>query len=187
MEIMCLDVYLAHMARTTTNTKIKIDNTPQNPQPPLLSWDVYSLLYMDILEDSGKNADIQKLRAFTDKINPDFDCEFIMAKDYSALVFTDAQQIIKWVSPGFTKMTGYAKSFAIGKSPSFLQGPRTSSLTRQQVKNNLENGQTSKEILVNYKADNTEYFCEIEIHPINNQWGKLEGFLALETELRDVG
>ena len=61
----------------------------------------------------------------------------VFEEDYEALVLTKANQSIVWVSDGFKDMTGYSKTFAIGKRPKFLQGEETSSATRKQLREGL--------------------------------------------------
>jgi PAS domain-containing protein len=85
----------------------------------------------------------------------------IFQKDYDALVLTDKKQKIVWVSGGFTNMTGYSKTFAIGKRPSFLQGEKTSTIVKKQLKEDLAFNHTYSGSIINYILIRTIHFSLI--------------------------
>ena len=107
----------------------------------------------------------------------DFDTIF-NNNTFEALVVTDVSRKILWVNSGFTKMTGYSKTFAINKTPSFLQGRKTSDATRNRIRQKLQKNNPFKEIIVNHKKDKSTYKCEVSIFPLKSD--KTTHFLALE-------
>ena len=90
----------------------------------------------------------------------------IFQDDYDALVLTDISQNILWVNDGFKSMTGYTRKFAMGKKPSFLQGEKTSTIVKKQLKENLEFNHTYTGSIINYRKNGELYLCKITILPI---------------------
>tara|TARA_B100000989_G_scaffold244638_1_gene191721 strand:+ start:131 stop:628 length:498 start_codon:yes stop_codon:yes gene_type:complete len=107
----------------------------------------------------------------------------IFQKDYDALVLTDKKQKIVWVSGGFSNMTGYPKTFAIGKKPSFLQGQKTSLSVKKQIGFELKNNNTFNGSILNYKKNGGIYNCQISISPLYNSKQEVKYFLAFEKEI----
>ena len=107
----------------------------------------------------------------------------IFQKDYDALILTDKKQKIVWVSGGFSNMTGYPKTFAIGKKPSFLQGQKTSLSVKKQIGFELKNNNTFNGSILNYKKNGGIYNCQISISPLYNSKQEVKYFLAFEKEI----
>ena len=107
----------------------------------------------------------------------------IFQKDYDALILTDKKQKIVWVSGGFSNMTGYPKTFAIGKKPSFLQGQKTSLSVKKQIGFELKNNNTFNGSILNYKKNGSIYNCQISISPLYNSKQEVKYFLAFEKEI----
>lgn len=80
-------------------------------------------------------------------------------------------------------MTGYPKQLVMGKKPNFLQGKRTTEVSRRNIRRQLDTGQVFNEVVVNYRANGEAYFCQIEIHPIHCENQKITYYLALEREI----
>lgn len=107
----------------------------------------------------------------------------VFQKDYDALVLTDEKQKIVWVSSGFNDMTGYSKTFALGKRPAFLQGEKTSVSVKKQIRSDLKKKHAYSGSLINYKKNGEPYNCQIKISPIYNSKKNLKYFLAFEKEI----
>ncbi|SFU45642.1 PAS domain S-box-containing protein [Pustulibacterium marinum] len=82
---------------------------------------------------------------------------------------------------GFTDMIGYSKSEALHRTPKFLQGADTSAQTKKRIKDNLAQNKPCKEVLINYRKDQTPYHCEVHIIPLYNQ--QTTHFIAFEREV----
>lgn len=106
----------------------------------------------------------------------------IMINSYDALVVTDVSQKVIWTNQGFFNMTGYTPAFAIGKKPTFLQGPETSIETKLSIKKKLLEGISFTQNILNYKKNKEKYWCQIQIFPMKTETG-ITHFLALETEI----
>ncbi len=101
---------------------------------------------------------------------------------YEALVVTDVNKKIIWVNNGFREMTGYPKSFAVGKNPKFLQGKATSQKTKNEIRQLLKQQKRFSKSLINYRKSGEEYLCYIDVLPLYNSKEEVTHFLAMERE-----
>jgi PAS domain S-box-containing protein len=106
-----------------------------------------------------------------------------LKKSENAIVITDAKQIIRFASSGFTVMTGYPTEFARGKKPKFLQGKKTETDVRASIREAIGNRQTIEAVLTNYRKNGEAYLCRVKIFPMFNKVNELVNFLALEDEV----
>ncbi|MEO1041288.1 MAG: PAS domain-containing protein [Pseudomonadota bacterium] len=91
---------------------------------------------------------------------------------------------ITWVSKGFERMTGYASSEVIGKTPRILQGPLTDRKAIATLKESLVAGRSHEHTRTfNYKKDGTPFIVEWSVSPTLNERGAPTSWLAVQ---RDV-
>ena len=151
---------------------------------PLASFDIHLTNFKKLNNQYQMDNDISNLinilneSYWTSNITT-----MIFQKDYDALVLTDKKQKIVWVSAGFSNMTGYSKTFALGKRPSFLQGEKTSLSVKKQIRNNLKNNDRFNGSILNYKRNGSMYNCQITISPLYNSKQEIKYFLAFEKEI----
>jgi len=152
---------------------------------PLMCWDIYSQYYDRLIKTTRTDFDIKQLEKVLNGHLDKWVVDIITEEDYDALVVTDTQQTIEWVSQGFMEMTGYPKSFSIGKTPHFLQGPKTSLETKRMIKERLKNNnQPFSDSIINYKKNGEEYLCQIKIIPLLDDKSRLSHYLGVEKELK---
>ena len=181
-NMMALDVYLSSLS-DEEYAKIK-DSLRAAPVAavPLQSWDVTSQSYAGIIIAAAKIADRAKVQELSKKHAFDIKPELLQLP-YQALVLTDATLKILWVNHGFTGMTGYSANFAIGKKPIFLQGANTSHASRAYVRQQLNSGQPFKAEIINYRKNQEEYLCEVNVYPLTGKNGQITHYFALEKEI----
>tara|TARA_A200000159_G_scaffold160068_1_gene179604 strand:- start:38 stop:526 length:489 start_codon:yes stop_codon:yes gene_type:complete len=156
----------------------------KNSSLPLACLDVHLTNYRLLNREFIKDNDISKLVGILNISCWSSDItEKIFQKNYDALVLTDKNQKILWVSNGFKNMTGYSKTFAVGKKPSFLQGEKTSKSIKKQISVSLKNHNSFCGSLLNYKKNGSLYNCQIKISPLYNSKQNLKYFLAFEKEI----
>lgn len=163
-----------------------IMNTEREPKylSPLLCWDIYSVYFLKLLGQSKANEDLKQLRVVIGRQLESGIIDKIREEEYDALVVTDTLQSIQWVNDGFSEMTGYPKTFAIGKTPHFLQGRKTSEKTKKAIKKGLVGKEYVTQSILNYKKNGEEYVCQIKIIPILDHSNTLTHYLAFEKELK---
>jgi len=180
-NMLCLDIYLSSLSKEEyekiegeiTNSDIKL--------MPLHSWDIYNDYYArQLLSFKQVNA-INSFKKIAQKFDWKNDLDSVFKnKSFDALVLTNREARIEWVSEGFAEMTGYSSRFAINRTPHFLQGESTDKVALQRIRQKLSREEPFTEVLINYKKDKTPYKCEISVIPLNN--GRTTHYLALERQ-----
>ena len=66
----------------------------------------------------------------------------------------------------FTEMTGYGKEEILGRNCRFLQGPDTSAMGVDQIRQAIKNQEKTTVILRNYRKDGTSFWNRLAITPV---------------------
>ena len=150
---------------------------------PLASFDIHLENYQNLVNEFRRNNDISHIKSIlNDSWTTDL-TKKVFQEDYDAIVLTDTNQKILWVSDGFRDMTGYSKKYAVGKRPSFLQGEETSKSVKTQIREELFYNHTFRGSLLNYRKNGETYLCQISIFPIYDAKERLDNFIAFEKEI----
>ncbi|MEM9000877.1 MAG: PAS domain-containing protein [Bacteroidota bacterium] len=160
----------------------EMQNNKRKYLSPIQSLDFYLPHYSALCKKLKLDHDLSELR---EVLKRDVDIavrELMQFSNYEALVVTDVKKRIVWVNTGFREMTGYSKKFAIGKSPTFLQGQETSIETKKQIRILLKQQKRFSKSLINYRKNGEAYLCHIDVLPLYNSDKKVTHFLAMERE-----
>ena len=104
------------------------------------------------------------------------------------ILITEAQPVdlpgprIVYVNPAFERMSGYAASEIIGKTPRLLQGPATDRDALDRIRFALKNWTAAREEIINYRKDGTEFWVDLSIVPIANQSGWYTHWVSIQRE-----
>jgi len=90
---------------------------------------------------------------------------------------------IIFVNDAFTKMTGYKAKEIIGKSPRFLQGPKSDRKALDKLNEAMRNWEPCEITTINYKKNGEEFWVNFKISPVANEKGWYTHWIAIE---RDV-
>lgn len=90
---------------------------------------------------------------------------------------------ILFVNDAFTHHTGYTREEALGKSPRFLQGPKTSSSELARIGTALKKWKPVRAEVINYKKNGEEFWLELDIVPIANAKGWFTHWVAVERDI----
>lgn len=159
-----------------TNSAINKDKKLVPMGHPLMCWDIASLSTIT----SSRYLDLVIFQKLAVTHNWKIESDLLADRQFDALVVTNMYQKIKWVSQGFKKMTGYSPSYALHKSPNFLQGNNSSKSSRSEIREAIMEQKSVSTSLINYRKDGSEYNCHIEIIPLFTHQNKLAHFLAIE-------
>ncbi|KAL7414634.1 hypothetical protein BDY24DRAFT_350325 [Mrakia frigida] len=77
-------------------------------------------------------------------------------------------------SDGFIRLTGYPRNQLVGRNCRFLQGPSTNPESVQNLRNALNAGVPSCELLLNYKADGTAFWNCLSMIPLKTSNGRVD-------------
>jgi PAS domain S-box-containing protein len=137
---------------------------------PLLCWDFYS----NIKSEETKFKNIQQF--WKDKSN----LLSLAKKQNQKVVITDKNFRIVFASDTISEMNGYQSEEMLGKSPVMFQGEKTSKRTTLSIKNAINKTKPFKEVILNYKKNGEEYWCQIEAFPMFNVNGEFLNYIAFE-------
>lgn len=157
--------------------------TRRNYCSPLLSFDIYLDYYHKTIKQMKSRLDISEINRSVDTVISKSLEHTILSDQYDAIVITDKQQKIVWVSDGFYDMTGYSSSYAVGRQPTFLQGKDTQTATKESIRVNLDNNTNFTASLINYKKNGEEYLCQLKLFPLRDPENNITHYLALERRL----
>ncbi|GLS91726.1 hypothetical protein GCM10007916_27960 [Psychromonas marina] len=101
-----------------------------------------------------------------------------------AVLFTDVELNIIWVNSAFEAMTGFKKEEVAGfKASQFLQGPETDPKTVEKIRTIIGNREFGTFEIVTYGKNRAPYWLEVQVSPLFNEQGDLEGFMAVKRDI----
>lgn len=108
----------------------------------------------------------------------------VAARTDNAVIITDAHGIIEWVNLAFMRLTGYTPDQAIGRRPGeLLQGPLTDLNTVATIRDAIHAGRHIDTELLNYRQDGSTYWVRMSIEPVCDDDGKIQHFIAIESDV----
>lgn len=111
----------------------------------------------------------------------------IAERTSNAVIITDVEGRIEWVNAGFTRIAGYTLEEALGKKPGeLLQYDKTDPATIGKIRQAIRSRTSINCQLQNRAKSGREYWLEINIQTLNDQDGKVVGFMAVETDISEL-
>ena len=133
----------------------------------------YLLALRDITEEQEKAAEIERLSE-------------IARRTTNLVVVTDANRRIQWVNTAFERTTGWNLNDVKGKNPGkLLQSERTDPETIAKLRHALDRAEPVQVEILNRSRTSREYWLSIDIQPLHDDDGALQGFLAVEVDITE--
>ncbi|HKB91175.1 MAG TPA: PAS domain S-box protein [Opitutaceae bacterium] len=107
------------------------------------------------------------------------------------VIITDAEPVsepgprIQYVNDAFVRRTGYSREEVIGKSPRFLQGPKTQRDALDRIGAALKEWRPVREELINYKKSGEEFWLDLDIVPVADATGWFTHWIAIERDITE--
>jgi len=102
----------------------------------------------------------------------------------NAVILTDREGQITWVNEGFERISEYKLHEVLGRKPgSFLQGPETEAKTLAYMKRCIMQSQPFRTEVLNYSKSGRKYWLDIEVMPIRDDLGEINGFMAIQSDI----
>ncbi len=101
------------------------------------------------------------------------------------VMLTDKNGVIQYVNPAFTRITGYSREEAIGKTPSFLRSGLHSDEFYRDLWNTVGSGRVWRGTLTNRHADGSNVIEDAIISPMCDSTGSTIGFVAVKRDITD--
>ena len=108
------------------------------------------------------------------------------------VVIADADTIdepgprIVYCNNAFELHTGYRREQVLGRSPRVMQGPKTSPVARQRIRNALEAHEPITQTMLNYRADGSERWVELNIAPVFDEQGRCRQWVAVQRDMTEM-
>ena len=104
----------------------------------------------------------------------------------SGVLIADNDWRIQWVNESFTRLMGYSLDEVRGRLPgSFLSGPETDPATLAAIRVAEVECRPFKGGILNYAKDGRKLWLELEIQPLRDDQGNLNGYMTLVLDLTE--
>ncbi len=130
----------------------------------------------DITSNKQAEAHLKLLESSLSRIN-----DIVIITE--AFPFEEPGPRIVYVNDAFLRNTGYSREEVIGRSPRFLQGPRTQLDRLKNIRNALAQGVSSRTELINYRKNGEEFMLDLDIVPVTDPVGKMTHYVAIERDI----
>lgn len=135
-----------------------------------------------------KNEEKQFEKEEMDRQIPDKLFELAMQCSFDAFMITTAEKgfPIVYINQAFTKITGYALHECLGRSPSFLQGPKSDQAVLKRLSENIRSGTPFHGETINYRKDGTEFIMEWKVVGYTNSEGRISHYIAIQKDVTEL-
>ena len=103
----------------------------------------------------------------------------------NAIVITDADGIISWVNPAFTKLTGYTTAEAVGQNPRILKSGVQDQAVYDEMWQTIGNGDVWQGEIINKRKCGRLYVEEMTITPVVGAGGEINQFIATKQDISE--
>ncbi len=90
---------------------------------------------------------------------------------------------IVFVNKAFKEFTGYTENELIGRKPTFLHGPETSSEVKKRIEQRIKRHDSLREEFVNYKKNGSTYWVELDMAPFPTSDGDYEYWVGINRDI----
>lgn len=109
----------------------------------------------------------------------------IVEQSVSSIVVTDADGIIVYTNPAFSKITGYSRQEVYGGKQSTLNFHKRNSTVFQKIQQVLSSGNTWKGFFRSSRKDGTKYWEGAIINPIYDNYGEISQIVATKNDISE--
>ncbi len=92
---------------------------------------------------------------------------------------------VLYVNDAFTRMTGYNKREAVGKTPHFLTGPETDEEERKYLRRKMENWEICEAEFINYKKNGVPFWINVSMSPVKNADGDYSHWVCVGRDITE--
>lgn len=138
--------------------------------------DGLTVYFQDVTIRKKKEEQLRLLEACVSRLN---DIVIITEAD---LIDEPGPRIV-YVNDAFVRHTGYTAAEAVGRSPRFLQGPKTQRAALERIREDLTATRPSHVELINYTKSGEEIWLQLDITPVQDSSGTVAHFVAIERDI----
>lgn len=130
----------------------------------------------DITSNKQAEAHLKLLESSLSRIN-----DIVIITE--AYPFVEPGPRIVYVNDAFLRNTGYTREEVIGRSPRFLQGPKTQVERLKLIRNALAQGAPVRMELINYRKNGEEFMLDLDIVPVTDAVDHVTHYVAIERDI----
>lgn len=98
---------------------------------------------------------------------------------------TDHDFPIIFANEGFQKMTGYDENEILGRNCRFLQGKNTDRKDVAKIRRSIEQCETSRTMIRNYRKDGSTFWNDLYITPVIDDDGKMTHLVGIQNDVTE--
>ncbi|MBI9071173.1 MAG: PAS domain S-box protein [Melioribacteraceae bacterium] len=102
-----------------------------------------------------------------------------------SIIITNKEGIITYVNEYFCYRSGYNSAEVIGEKPTILSSDLHNVEFYEDIRSHMKNGEIWKGEVCNKEKNGSLYWERCIIHPIKNEHGTVENYLALQEDITD--
>ncbi len=102
-----------------------------------------------------------------------------------SMMITDADAIIEYVNPAFSKITGFAADEVIGQTPKILKSGQQNDAFYQHFWQKISSGETWHGSLVDKRKDGRLYPALMSVAPILNEHGDITHYVSIQQDMSE--
>ena len=139
------------------------------------SWMLY-LLVKSKLEEAQRAAQALRLR------------DRAIESSVNAIILTNhagADNLVEYVNPSFTRITGYSAEEAIGRNCRFLLGSDTDQPALENIRAALRENKEGRALLRNYRKDGSQFWNDLLIAPVRDDNGVVTHYVGIQNDVTD--
>ncbi|PXX92321.1 GGDEF domain-containing protein [Marinobacter vulgaris] len=135
---------------------------------------------MDVTQDSENRETVKRQRREIERLSK------IASQTINGVITTDKNGYVDWINEGFTRISGYTLDEFKGFKPGdLLQGEKTDPDTVQHIRERLKANKDFQADILNYHKSGYAYWVHIVCSPLQDEYGQLQGYLALQTDITE--
>jgi len=102
-----------------------------------------------------------------------------------AILITGVDDVIEYVNPAFSKVTGYSAEEVMGQTPKILNSVRQGRAYYQHIWQKISSGETWHGSLVNQRKDGSLYPASMSIAPIFEADGSITHYVSIQQDMSE--
>ena len=117
--------------------------------------------------------------------------ESVIINTRDAILITEAEPLEKpgprilYVNEAFTKMTGYSSEEVVGRTPRFLQGPKTDLNEIRRLRESLRKWESCEITVINYKKNGDEFWMNFTVTPVADEKGWYTHWISVDRDITE--
>lgn len=90
-----------------------------------------------------------------------------------------------YINDAFERLTGYSKSYAVGRNCRFLQGEESDPEAVDELRAAVEAGEAASVELLNYRKSGTPFWNRVDIAPVHDADGEVSHFVGFQMDITE--